>query len=112
MKTKTLLVVLFVSACGRGVLVPGPEETADVTPPQATTEEAPVCVPAQTTTGLWDCEGEAQLEVKSLSLVSWAVGKPAVFDVELRNRSPDFIDYPGVRVDSSTKASGSDYRYG
>ena len=112
---KRTLLSLLLCSCGVGApSVPGPEVTVEASPPQASTSVPPSsqCVPEDVSNGLWDCDTIAALELLDLRVVSWPAGQSPQLRVTVRNHTSRFLNYPGVRIESSAGGGGIEQRYG
>ena len=116
-----MAMMLVLVACGQGTVgVPGPippsqlpsSEEVRAAPPREDAAPAGSCMPQEQRSGLWGCDTIAALEIVDLSVSAWRPGEPAQLAVTVRNHAPLFLNYPGVRVETSLGQTGSDQRYG
>jgi hypothetical protein len=82
----------------------------DPTPDAGQTDDT--CAPSNDLNdSKWSCDVVSALEVVDLFVSAWTGGR-ATLSVVVKNRSPDFLNYPGVQVGSSLGTTGNDLRYG
>jgi hypothetical protein len=109
---RSTLVLFLACACGAGHEIPSPQPGVDAAPPSATTTAPTTCTPDETPPGLWGCDTVAAMQLSDLKLVQWLPGQPAQLQVTVTNLSNKFLNYPGIRIEASSGATGGDQFYG